>query len=63
MGLKNFIYFRRELAKPEKQTKNSDLKKFLVPYNVFAIFTAVKHRKIPCEAKMQHKDIILQMVK
>ena len=41
--LKKLLYFRKELEKSAKQTKKSPLKKFLVSYNVFAIFTAVKH--------------------
>ena len=32
-------------------------KKFLVTYDILAIFTVVKHREISCEAKMQHRDI------
>ena len=39
------------LQRPEKQTKKSSLKKFLVSYNIFAIYTAVKHREIICEKK------------
>ena len=39
------------LQRPEKQTKKSSLKKFLVSYNIFAIYTAVKHREILCEKK------------
>ena len=57
--LKNFVYFRRELAKPELQTKKFALKKFLVSYDVSATFTPVKHREILCEAKIQHRDITL----
>ena len=57
--LKKLLYFRRELAKPEKQTKKSALKKFLISYDVFTIFTAVKHREIPCEVKMQHRHIFI----
>ena len=30
--LKNFVYFRRELAKPENQIKKSALKKVLIFY-------------------------------
>ena len=38
-----------KLAKPEKQKKKKKfaLKKFLVSYDVFAIFITVKHSKIP----------------
>ena len=41
--LKKLLYFRKELEKSAKPTKKSPLKKFLVSYYVFAIFTAVKH--------------------
>ena len=56
--LKN-LYFRREFPKPEKQTKKSALKKFLVANDVFTMLTAIKHKQIPCEAKIQHRDITL----
>ena len=36
---------------PKKQIKKSFLKKFLVSYNVFAIFTPVEYMEILCEAK------------
>ena len=36
---------------PEKQTKKSVLKTFLVSYDVFAIFTSVEHMEIPREVK------------
>ena len=36
---------------PEKQPKKSALKKFLVSYYVFTIFTSVEHTEIPCERK------------
>ena len=52
-SLKNFLYFRRNFQSLKKTSKKSALKKFLVSY-VFTIFKAVKHRKIPCEAKIQH---------
>ena len=39
------------LPKPKNQTKKSALKKFLVSYGVFTVFTSVKDREIPCEAK------------
>ena len=42
----------QETKTPKKQTKNSALKKFLVSYDVFAIFTSVKHKEIPCEVKI-----------
>ena len=52
MELSSLIFFNisgRNLQRPEKQTKKSALKKFLVSYDVFAIFTSVKHREISCE--------------
>ena len=42
---------------PEKQTKKSALKKFLISYDVFEIFTPVEHKKISCEAK--NKSLIM----
>ena len=56
------LYSRKHggnLQRLEKQTKMSALKKFFVSYDVFTIFTSIKHREIPCEAKMQHKEITL----
>ena len=50
------LYFWWELEKPEKK---SALKKCFVSYDVFAIFTAVKHSEILCEAKIQHRDRII----
>ena len=44
-------YISGELARLKKQTKKSSLKKFLICYNVFAIFTSVEHMEIPCETK------------
>ena len=38
----------------QRPKKKSALKKF-VSYNVFAIFTSVKHIEIPCEAKNKTK--------
>ena len=40
---KNFLHFRKELTKPENQTKYL-LK--VVSYDVFLIFTTVKHREM-----------------
>ena len=42
---------------PEKQTKKSASKKFLISYDVFAIFTSLERIKISCEAK--NKSLIL----
>ena len=44
LKLKKLLYFRSELAKPQKQTKKPPLKKFLVSYNVFVIFKSVKQK-------------------
>ena len=35
-----------------KTKKKSTLKSFLVSCDVFVILTAVKHREIPCQAKI-----------
>ena len=35
--------------------KKSALKNFFVSYDIFTIFTAVKYREVPCEAKIQHR--------
>ena len=56
LKLKKLLYLRRELAKLEKRTKKSSLKKFFVSYDAFVIFTSVKHKEIFCEAKIQHRD-------
>ena len=53
------LFFRKEHPKPEKQTKKAALKKFLVANDVFAIFTAIKHKEIPCEEKIRRKVITL----
>ena len=53
LKLKKVLYFRREFVKPEKQTKKS------VSYDVFTIFIAAKYSEIPCEVKMQCRDITL----
>ena len=50
---------RRELERSKKQTKKSGLKKFLVSYDVFTIFTTAKHREISCEANIQHRYVTL----
>ena len=33
--------------------------KTLVSYDVFTIFTTVKHKDMPCEAKTQHGDTLI----
>ena len=57
--LKNPLYLRRDLAKSEKQTKISALKKFLVSHDVFTIFTAVKYREIIINLYKLYKQINL----
>ena len=42
---------------PKKQTKKSALKKFLVAYNVFEIFTSAELMGISCKAK--NKTLII----
>lgn len=44
-------YFQRELGKAEKQAQKLALKTFLVSHDFFAVFTSVKHKETPCEAK------------
>ena len=54
--IRNFFIFREITCKVLKnKQKKSALKKVLVSYDVFAIFTAVKHRKILCKAKIQQR--------
>ena len=49
-GVQKTSYISGEnLHRPEKQTN----------FYVLRIFTAVKHREIPYEEKMQHRDITL----
>ena len=47
---KILLIFQEELPMPQKTNKISAPKKFLVSYDVFVIFTAVKHREIALEA-------------
>ena len=47
------------MQRPEKQTKKSALKKFVV--NIFTMSTEVKHTEIPCKAEILHRDITLQL--
>ena len=42
---------KKKVAMPKKQTKKSAMKKFLVSYDVFAIFTSVEHMELSLEAK------------
>ena len=53
---KNFYISGGNLQSLKKQTKKSALKKVLDSY-IFTIFTAIKHREIPHEAKIQHGDV------
>ena len=42
---------------PGKQTEKSSMKKFIVFYDAFAIFTLVEHMEIYCKAK--NKSLII----
>ena len=57
LKLKKLLFFRRELAKAWKTNKKGlPWRNFLsLINNAFKIFTAVKHRKIPSEAKLQYR--------
>ena len=55
--LKKSYISGRNLSDLKNKQKKSVLKKYLVSYDVFAIFTAVKHRKILSKTKTQHRDI------
>ena len=46
-SLKKFLIFKEVIGKAQKTNKSAP-KKFLVSCDVFIIFTAVKHREIPC---------------
>ena len=45
--LKKLLIFQKRICKTPKTNKKCSPKKFLVFCDVFAIFTAVKHREIP----------------
>ena len=51
--LKKSFLFQEAICKAQKTNKKSDLKKFLVSYDVCTIFISVE--QIPCEAKKQTK--------
>ena len=57
------LIFQKGTCNPEKQTKKSALENFLVSYDIFAISTAVKHREIPCEAEIHHRDITIWIIR
>ena len=48
-SLKNFLYFRKELAKPESK-QNSAPKKSPVTCNIFVIFKPVTYKQIHCDS-------------
>ena len=50
--LKKLLIFRKGTYKTPKTNKKICFEKFLVSCDVFVIFTAVKHKKIPCEANV-----------
>ena len=52
--LKKFIIFPERTYKAPKTNKKYAPKKFLVSCDVFLIFTAVKHKEIPCEANLKY---------
>ena len=58
--LKNLLVFQGRTSKVWK-TKTVCSEDTSCLYDVFAIYATVKHRKIPCEAKIQHRDITLQL--
>ena len=41
----------------KNKQKNPALKKFFISYDAFVIFADVKHKEIPCEAKIEYRDI------
>ena len=55
--LRKNSYISEGTDKAPKTNKKSAPEKFLVSFDVFVIFTAVKHREIPCEMGIQNKRI------
>ena len=47
--LKKLLIFQEGTDKAPKTNKKSARKKFLVSFDVFVIFTVVKHGEIPCD--------------
>ena len=67
-ALKKCLTFREMKLTSPKNKQKTALKNFFVPCDFFVIFTAVKasgnsfrkfFQQIPCEEKIQHRDITL----
>ena len=52
--LKVLLIFQGAICNDSKTKNKSALEKFLVSYDVFAIFTSVEHMEISCEAKNKY---------
>ena len=48
------LIFQGAICNDSKTKNKSALEKFLVSYDVFAIFTSVEHMEISCEAKNKY---------
>ena len=60
-NLKKLLIFQEGTDKPPKTNRKSAPKKLLVSFDVFAIFTAVKHREISCGylySAVNHTEIL-----
>ena len=58
--LRKLLTFQEKTYKAAKTNKKSAPKKFLVYFDVFVIFTAVKYREIPCDylySAVKHREI------
>ena len=58
--LKRLLIFQEGTEKAPKTNKKSVPKIFLVSFDAFVIFTAVKHREIPCDylySAVTHREI------
>ena len=54
------LIFQERTDKAPKTIKKSAPKKFLVSFDVFLIFTAIKHREIACDylySAAKHREI------
>ena len=54
------LIFQEVTYKAPNTNKKSAPKKFLVSFDVFVIFTAVKYREIPCDylySAVKHREI------
>ena len=62
LKLKKLLMFQEGTDKAPQTNKKSSPKKFLVYCVVFVIFTAVKHKEIPCGylySALKHREIFL----